>query len=156
MECVFCRIVSGEIPSLKVYEDQDVIAVLDINPANYGHTLVIPKQHHETIFDTPEDLLAKLIAVVKEMAARIKANLQADGVNVIQNNGEAAGQIVKHIHFHVIPRFQGDKVVITYERVQPTPEKMKETMQKLLQPAQVIQDKPAEKQDIPPEEKFGI
>ncbi len=126
MDCIFCKIVSGEIPSKKVYEDNDIIAFLDINPANQGHTLVIPKKHFESIHDIDDDTLKKLVSVVKLIADRIKNNLNADGINIIQNNGQYAGQLVNHIHFHIIPRFKGDNVVITYQRKQLTEQEFEE------------------------------
>ena len=111
--CVFCAIVAGEIPSFKVYEDDLVLAYLDINPFAKGHTLVIPKAHTEGLLDTPEETLAAVIARVKKIAARVKSVLKADGFNILQNNGEAAGQPVKHVHFHIVPRFGNDP--LTFE-----------------------------------------
>ena len=107
MNCIFCAIAAGEIPSFKVYEDELVLAYLDINPFAKGHTLVIPKEHSEGILDTDDETLAAVIARVKKVAARLKEKLGADGFNVLQNNGEAAGQTVKHLHFHIVPRFGG-------------------------------------------------
>jgi len=109
-DCVFCAIAAGEIPCFKVYEDERVLAYLDINPFTKGHTLVIPKQHSEGLLDTPEDELAYLIASVKKVAAHLKAALPCDGFNILQNNGEAAGQTVKHIHFHIVPRYGSEEI----------------------------------------------
>lgn len=106
--CIFCKIVAGEIPSAKVYEDTDTLAFMDIGPIVKGHTLVIPKQHFDPITATPEPVLAKLVAVVKKIAQAQMNGLRAEGVNVMQMNGAAAGQVVPHIHFHVIPRFATD------------------------------------------------
>ena len=106
--CIFCKIVAGEIPATKVYEDADVLAFMDIGPIVKGHTLVIPKQHFDPLTATPEPVLAKLMAVVKKIAAAQLSGLKADGVNVMQANGAAAGQVVPHLHFHVIPRFATD------------------------------------------------
>jgi histidine triad (HIT) family protein len=106
--CIFCRIVRGELPSTRVYEDEEVLAFMDIGPIIKGHTLVVPKQHHDPLIQTPEPLLAKLIAVVRRIAAAQMKGLKADGVNVHQSNGACAGQVVPHLHFHVIPRFEGD------------------------------------------------
>ena len=103
--CVFCAIAAGEIPSFKVYEDDLVLAYLDINPFAKGHTLVIPKAHTTGLLDTDEATLAMLIARVKKVAAHLKTVLPCDGFNVLQNNGEAAGQTVPHIHFHIVPRY---------------------------------------------------
>lgn len=110
MECVFCGIVKKEIPARIVYEDEKVMAFLDINPVSKGHTLVIPKEHHEDIFEIPEDVLSSLIKVVKKISVAVRKTLNADGVNILQSNGSAAGQVIKHVHFHVIPRFEGDGI----------------------------------------------
>lgn len=117
-ECLFCKIAGGEIPSKKVYEDKSVVAILDINPANRGHCLVISKKHFENIYDVDDDELQKMILVAKTIAKRIKERLNVAGVNIIQNNGRRAGQLVNHIHMHVIPRFEDDNVLITYQRSQ--------------------------------------
>ncbi len=106
--CIFCKIVAGEIPAAKVFEDADVLAFMDIGPIIKGHTLVIPKQHCDPITATPEPVLAKLMVVVKRIAAAQMSGLRAEGVNVLQANGAAAGQVVPHLHFHVIPRYATD------------------------------------------------
>ncbi len=108
MDCVFCKIRDGEIPSVKVYEDQKTLAFMDINPLNPGHCLVVTKAHAATIFDAdPVDLQA-VIAAVKKVATAVRSAMRADGVNVVQANGAAAFQSVPHLHFHVIPRFVND------------------------------------------------
>lgn len=105
-DCIFCRIVAGELPSARVYEDEDTIAFMDIGPVVKGHTLIIPRQHWDPITETPPEVLQKLIVVVRRIAhAQIKG-LGAAAINVTQANGKLAGQIVPHIHFHVIPRFE--------------------------------------------------
>jgi histidine triad (HIT) family protein len=104
-ECLFCRIAKGEIPSKKVYENANTFAFLDINPRNPGHVLVIPKRHYETVMDMPENELAEVAKIVKKMSVAAKAGTKADGISVLQSNGRAAGQVVAHLHFHVIPRF---------------------------------------------------
>lgn len=109
-DCVFCAIAAGEIPSFKVYEDELVLAYLDINPFSEGHTLVIPKAHTTGLLDTPEETLAALLARVKKVAAHLKAALPCDGFHILQNNGAAAGQTVGHIHFHIVPRRNGDPI----------------------------------------------
>lgn len=130
-DCLFCKIVNGEIPSLKIYDDNDVYAFLDINPANLGHTLVIPKKHSTSIFDTNEKDLEKLIIVVKKLAEKIKEKTGADGINILQNNGQHAGQLVHHIHFHIIPRFANDSVMIRYPRANINEQQIKEIWEKL-------------------------
>ena len=107
-DCIFCAIAAGEIPSFKVYEDDLVLAYLDINPFAKGHTLVIPKAHSKGLLDTDDKTLAEVIARVKTIAAHVAATLGCDGFNVLQNNGEAAGQTVRHLHFHIVPRWTGD------------------------------------------------
>ena len=104
-DCIFCAIADGEIPSFKVYEDDLVLAYLDINPFTKGHTLVIPKAHSANLLETDEATLAAVIARVKKVAAHLKAALPCDGFNILQNNGAAAGQTVMHLHFHIVPRY---------------------------------------------------
>jgi histidine triad (HIT) family protein len=108
--CIFCKIVQKQAPSSVVYEDQQVLAFMDIRPVSEGHTLIIPKPHHENIFDTPEELLAQTHRVTKKVAAAVKAAVKADGISIVQQNGAAAGQEVFHLHVHVIPRFEGKKM----------------------------------------------
>ena len=112
-DCIFCAIAEGEIPSFKIYEDELVLAYLDINPFAKGHTLVIPKVHSSGLLDTPDETLAAIIARVKKVAAHLKTALPCDGFNILQNNGEAAGQTVMHVHFHIVPRY-GDEP-LTFE-----------------------------------------
>ena len=106
--CIFCRIIKGEIPGTRVYEDDDVLAFLDINPVALGHTLVIPKGHYETLLDIPDDLGAKLLPALSRIGRAVMAATKADGFNCMQNNFAASGQMVFHSHWHVIPRFEGD------------------------------------------------
>ena len=107
-ECVFCRIVARGIPSNRVYEDDMFVAVLDINPINPGHTLIISKEHYETIFDLPEYLLEKTAPVTKHVAVAVKRGAGATGINILMNNGRSAGQLLDHAHIHIIPRHEGD------------------------------------------------
>ena len=106
--CIFCRIIRGEIPSTKIHEDDDVLAFMDIGPIIKGHVLVIPKPHYASLPEVPADLLGKVMAVVQRIAQAQFSGLKADGVNIHQSNGAAAGQVVPHVHFHVIPRFETD------------------------------------------------
>jgi len=125
-DCLFCKIVKGEIPSKKVYEDENVIAFLDINPASKGHTLVVPKKHCLNIFDIDEEVLKNVITAVKKVATMIKEKLSADGINILQNNGQRAGQIVEHFHFHIIPRYKDDKIAFIFPREAGKPEELEE------------------------------
>lgn len=107
-QCLFCGIVAGKIPCKKVYEDDHSIGFLDINPRNPGHTLVIPKKHFETILDMPEKEAGKLFESVHKVAAMVKAGTNGEGISIGQSNGQAAGQVVRHVHVHVIPRFMNE------------------------------------------------
>jgi len=104
-ECLFCKIVKKEIPAEVIYDDADFISFLDINPRNPGHALVIPKKHYETILDMPEREIGDLMLMVRKIAAAVKETMKADGISVGQSNGRAAGQVIPHVHFHVIPRY---------------------------------------------------
>ncbi len=107
-DCIFCKIVVGELPACKVYEDDDTLAFMDISPIIKGHTLVIPKEHHPNIHEIPPAILEKVALSTQRIADAHTAALKCDGVNIIQANGLAAGQTVDHFHFHVIPRFKAD------------------------------------------------
>ncbi|WP_332631147.1 HIT family protein [Halalkalibacter flavus] len=107
--CIFCKIVQGEIPAAKVYEDEHVLAFIDISQVTKGHTLVIPKAHHQDLFDLTEESSKRIFAVVPKIAKAIKQTYQAEGLNIVNNNGELAGQTVYHFHVHLIPRYgKGD------------------------------------------------
>ena len=108
--CVFCRMVAGEIPVAKVYEDEAVLAFLDIAPISDGHTLVIPKQHCTQVHECPPEMLAEVASRLGKIAEAAVAAVNADGYNVLSNNGKAAGQVVDHLHFHIVPRKVGDSV----------------------------------------------
>ena len=107
-DCIFCKIASGEIPSICVYENDEFKVFLDLGPATKGHCLVIPKEHYKDIFDIPDDVLAKAHCVAKSVASILVEKLGATGVNIVQNNGSDAGQTMFHFHIHVIPRYEGD------------------------------------------------
>ena len=108
MDCIFCDIISRKGEAEILYENELVMAILDIRPVNYGHTLVIPKKHFNNFLELPEDYLSELTRVTQLMSGTIQESLEADGFNVIINNGAAAGQTVFHFHFHIIPRFSSD------------------------------------------------
>lgn len=141
-DCLFCKIVRGEIPSKKIYDDKNVIAFLDINPATPGHVLVVPKKHAEDITKSSEDDLSDAIVAVKKISTLLIEKMNAIGVNVIQNNGKHAGQLVSHIHFHVIPRYPNDNVIITYQRAHLSEEDLEEIRKKL------SEEKPAKSMDF--------
>lgn len=109
-ECIFCKIVEGAIPSQKVYETEKVVAFLDINPIAFGHTLVMPKAHHETFTDVPADLLAEVARAAQGVARGVLKATGAEGFNLLMNNRRCAGQAIDHAHFHVIPRRNADGI----------------------------------------------
>lgn len=112
--CIFCKIANGEIPSATLYEDEEFRVILDLNPASKGHALILPKKHASDLFDLPDETAGKVIILAKKIASVLKEGLHADGINVVQNNGEAAGQTVFHYHMHLIPRYQGDTVNVNW------------------------------------------
>ena len=109
--CIFCKIANGIIPSATVYEDDDFRTILDIAPAHKGHTIILPKTHAANLFEIDDATAAKLLPVAKKVAAAVKKVTGCDGINILQNNGEAAGQTVFHLHVHVVPRFEGDGIL---------------------------------------------
>ncbi|MGN0396318.1 MAG: HIT family protein [Coprococcus sp.] len=113
-DCIFCKIANGEIPSATVYEDSICRVILDVNPANKGHALVIPKEHYDDIYSMDADTASKIFTIATEVAKAQKAELNPDGLNIVQNNGESAGQTVFHFHMHVIPRYINDNVNIKW------------------------------------------
>ena len=115
MECIFCAIVEGRIPSSKVYEDEHVFAFMDIAPANPGHLLIIPKQHYRNIFDMPAEVGSKIMETAVPLAAAIRKALNPDGLNLFQSNEAAGFQTVFHFHLHLIPRWEGDPLRLPWK-----------------------------------------
>ena len=120
-DCIFCKIVRGEIPSARVLETDDVLAFLDINPVSKGHTLVIPKAHYASFPEIPADLLGHLGEALQKIGTAVKSQLHCAGFNVLLNNDRAAGQLIDHSHFHLIPRNKADGVM-DWPEVHPYPE----------------------------------
>ena len=117
MSCLFCKIVNGEIPASKIYEDEHCIAFLDIFPRAYGHALVITKEHYPTLDAIADAKLPPLLLAVKEVALLAKNRLGAQGYNLVSNNGEVSGQEVPHVHFHILPRFADSKIKFSFPPV---------------------------------------
>ncbi|MGT2636353.1 HIT family protein [Streptococcus ratti] len=118
--CIFCKIIAGDIPSSKIYEDEDVLAFLDISQATVGHTLLIPKEHVRNALSMDEKSAAKLFARIPKIARALKKATKADGLNIINNNEEAAGQTVFHAHVHLVPRFaDSDEFAIHFVEHEP-------------------------------------
>lgn len=112
--CIFCKIANGEIPAATLYEDEDFRVILDLGPASKGHALILPKSHAANIYELSDELAAKAMILAKKMAAAMTEALHCDGFNIVQNNGEAAGQTVFHFHMHLIPRYNNDGVGLTW------------------------------------------
>lgn len=129
--CIFCKILNGEIPSAKLYEDEDFAIILDVGPASHGHALVIPKNHYANLFEMPEDMLAKCMKLAKVWGEKLIKALNADGMNLVQNNGLAAGQTVFHYHLHLIPRYDGDSVGELWTPGSLSEEQRKEILEKV-------------------------
>ena len=129
--CVFCKILDGVIPSVKLYEDEEFVIILDIGPAAFGHALIIPKDHYANLYEMPEELLGKVMSLAKEWGEKLVKVLKADGLNLVQNNGLAAGQTVFHYHLHLIPRYEGDGVGELWTPGSLSEEQRKELVEKL-------------------------
>ncbi|MCD7840884.1 MAG: HIT family protein [Lachnospiraceae bacterium] len=113
--CIFCKIARGDIPSATLYEDEEFRVILDLGPASKGHALILPKKHAANLFELPDETAAKALVVAKRIAGQLKEGLHADGLNLVQNNGAAAGQTVEHFHIHLIPRYQDDTVNVKWQ-----------------------------------------
>lgn len=131
--CTFCQIARKQALASLVYEDENVIAFLDLRPLNEGHTLVIPKEHYETIFEIPQELIAYLHGIVKRVAVAVKEATKADGISIIQQNGKAANQDIFHLHVHVVPRYEGQKLPHFNEISEVDIEKLNQTATKIRQ-----------------------
>ena len=123
-DCIFCKIANGEIPSRTIYEDEQFRAILDLSPATKGHALILPKEHADNLFELPEETAANAMKVAKKVGTILKNELCADGLNLVQNNGEVAGQTVMHFHLHVIPRYKEDGQTINWKPLEPAAEEL--------------------------------
>ncbi len=130
--CIFCKIANGEIPSKTVYEDEHFRAILDLGPAAKGHTLILPKNHYKNIFELPEETAAEAFKLAKKLGTQLVEKLHSDGLNVVQNNGETAGQTVFHFHMHLIPRYEDDHQKINWEATKPSQEELEEIKQQII------------------------
>mgnify|MGYP000737635561 CR=1 FL=1 len=124
--CIFCKIANGEIPAATLYEDENFRVILDLGPASKGHALILPKSHAANIYELSDEMAAKAMILAKKMATAMTAALKCDGFNIVQNNGECAGQTVFHFHMHLIPRYKDDHAGILWEPGKTTPEEMEE------------------------------
>ena len=122
-QCIFCRIAKGEVPAKTIYEDANFLAFLDINPASPGHTLFITKEHVQILPQLSDELGAEALNIIKKLATAVFEGTNAQGINIMQNNGSVAGQAVPHIHFHIIPRFEDDKLKLDWDPIKFSHEK---------------------------------
>ncbi len=130
--CIFCKIANGTVPSKTIYEDEDFRVILDLGPATKGHALILPKQHSANLYELPDETAAKVMVLAKKMAAGMTEKLQCDGFNIVQNNGEVAGQTVMHYHLHLIPRYQDDGQKILWRPNEVSQEELEQIKEKLL------------------------
>lgn len=124
--CIFCKIANGEIPSKVLYEDDEFKVILDLGPATRGHALILPKNHYHNLYELPDDEAGKVMLLAKKMAARMTEKLKCDGFNLVQNNGEAAGQTVFHFHMHLIPRYKEDGQTLGWKPLEVSQEELEE------------------------------
>ena len=124
--CIFCKIAAGLIPSKTIYEDDSFRVILDLGPATRGHALILPKDHYANLFELPDEKCAEVMKLAKKLGKQMKDKLNADGFNLVQNNGECAGQTVFHFHLHLIPRYEQDGQKIGWKPGKPSSEELEE------------------------------
>lgn len=129
--CIFCKIANGEIPAATLYEDEDFRVILDLGPASKGHALILPKEHYANLYELDDEVASKVLILAKKMITKLTEVLGCDGYNLVQNSGEAAGQTVHHFHMHLIPRYEGDQVGLTWEPGTLSEEDKEEILSKL-------------------------
>ena len=130
-DCIFCKLANGEIPTNAIYEDDTFKVILDMGPATKGHALILPKDHYDNLFEIDDQVAGKAMILAKKLANKMMDKLGADGLNLVQNNNEAAGQTVNHFHLHVIPRYKDDGQNILWNPTKPTEEELKEVCELL-------------------------
>ena len=131
-DCIFCKLANGVFPTNFIYEDEDFKVILDANPATKGHSLILPKKHFKNILDADEEILKKALPLAKKLSNKLIDVLKCDGVNVLQNNNEAAGQAVFHLHIHLIPRYKEEKEhIISWKPNKFSDEEMKNIAESL-------------------------
>lgn len=131
--CIFCKLANGDIPTATLYEDEDFRVILDASPAAKGHALIIPKEHYANLYELDDELASKVLVLAKKMITKLTDILGCDGYNIVQNNGEAAGQTVFHFHMHLIPRHKDDGVVLGWKMGELTEEDKEDILSKIKQ-----------------------
>ncbi|MCL2604935.1 MAG: HIT family protein [Defluviitaleaceae bacterium] len=132
-DCIFCKIAGGQLPAAVLYDDEMLIAIMDAFPATKGHVLIIPKAHAENLYDLPVETAAAILPLAQRIAIKMACTLKPDGLNIMQNNGKAAGQAVFHYHLHILPRYENDGVVFKSTPYLSTPEERAEIARQILQ-----------------------
>ncbi len=125
-DCIFCKIIAGEIPSQAIYEDEEFKVILDVAPATKGHALILPKNHYANLYELPEEKATDVMKLAKKMMKVMTDKLHCDGFNLVQNNGEAAGQTVFHFHMHLVPRYKNDGEILKYIAQNPSQKELEE------------------------------
>jgi len=123
-DCIFCKLANGDIPTNVIYEDDDFTVILDASPATKGHALILPKEHYANIYELPDDIAAKVMPLAKKLASHMTEVLHCDGFNIVQNNGEVAGQTVFHFHVHLIPRYKNGPDILGWSHESFTDEEI--------------------------------
>ena len=126
VNCIFCKIANGEIPSKTLYEDDNFRVILDLGPATKGHALILPKEHYANLYELPDDIAGETMKLAKKMVSKMTERLECKGFNLVQNNGDLAGQTVFHFHMHMIPRYQADRQKIGWKPQEVTQEELEE------------------------------
>ena len=129
--CIFCKLANGEIPTATLYEDEDFRVILDASPAAKGHALILPKQHYANLYELDDSVASKVLVLAKKVITKMADILGCDGYNIVQNNGEAAGQTVFHFHMHLIPRSKGDEVGLGWKMGELTDEDKEDILSKI-------------------------
>lgn len=129
--CIFCKLTNGQIPTATLYEDEDFRVILDASPASKGHALILPKEHFKNLYELDDETASKVLVLAKKMITKLTEVLGCDGFNIVQNNGEAAGQTVFHFHMHLIPRYKDDKVGLGWSMGELTEEVKNELLEKM-------------------------
>ena len=132
-DCIFCKIANGEIPSKTLYEDKDFRVILDLGPAAKGHALILPKEHAANLYELPDETAAAAMVLAKKMAGTMREKLHCIGLNLVQNNGAAAGQTVAHFHLHVIPRYADDGQRIGWNPGEPSQEELEAVRKEIVE-----------------------
>lgn len=132
-DCIFCKILNGDLPSKTIYEDDMFRAILDLGPASKGHALLMPKDHAANLYELPDETAGKALIVAKQLATQMTEKLKCDGFNLVQNNGEVAGQTVNHFHFHLIPRYVDDNQVIAWVPGEPSQDELEAVRKQIVE-----------------------